>query len=84
MSATNNYDPFNEAFRRIFGVNLMPVITPPMRPDDLDVIHMDNDAIEEVRDSAERAEETGSIPRMDYGRLTQAEIEEGHQTEIRR
>lgn len=75
MSAPN-YDPFDEAFRRIFGVNLMPDITPPLRPDDLDVIQMNNEAIEEVRDSQERAEITGELPRMDYGRIADREAAE--------
>ena len=63
---------FEDMFAKIFGAPA-PRIPEPMRPDALDVIHMDNDAIEDVRDSAERAEETGELPRMDYGRIADRE-----------
>mgnify|MGYP003490910218 CR=1 FL=1 len=39
---------------------------PPMRPDDLDVIDMDNNAIEPIRDSAIAAEDAGQMPRTNY------------------
>lgn len=74
---------FEDMFLKFFGAPA-PRTPEPMRPDDLDVIHMDNEGIEDIRDSQERAEQNGEIPRMDYGRLTQPEIEEGHQTAERR
>jgi hypothetical protein len=73
---------FEDIFQKMFGAPA-PRAPEPIRPDDLDVIHMDNDAIEDVRDSAERAEETGAMPRMEYGRLSAEQLEEGNQTEIR-
>jgi len=63
---------FEDIFQKMFGASA-PRTPEPTRPDDLDVIHMDNDAIEDVRDSQERAEQNGSIPRMDYGRIADRE-----------
>ena len=37
-----------------------------MRPDALDVIHMDNDAIDPIRDSVLDAEACGDLPRTTY------------------
>lgn len=39
---------------------------PPPRPDNLDMLHLANHAIEEIADSAVRAELAGEIPRMEY------------------
>lgn len=55
-----------------------------MRPDNLDVIHMANDAIDEVCASQLAAEDRGDIPRTDYGRLSLDQIREGHQCAERR
>lgn len=55
-----------------------------MRPDNLDVIHMGNDAIDEVCDSQLAAEDRGDLPRTDYGRLSLEQIYEGHMTAERR
>lgn len=63
---------FEDMFLKFFGAPA-PRTPEPMRPDSLDVVHMDNDAIEDVRDSAERAEETGELPRMDYRRIADRE-----------
>lgn len=57
---------FEQMFAKFFGAPA-PRIPEPMRPDALDVIDMNNESINEIRDSAERAEETGELPRMDYG-----------------
>lgn len=70
---------FEQSFAAIFGVPPPKNVAPIPRPDALDVIDMNNHAINEIRDSAERAEETGELPRMDYGRLSRKEIEEGNQ-----
>lgn len=47
--------------------------TEPMRPDSLDVLHLGNDAIEEVADSAVQAELRGELPRMKYAPVHIAE-----------
>ncbi|KAF1706257.1 hypothetical protein [Pseudoxanthomonas sacheonensis] len=85
---------FETIFTAIFGTPERP--TPPAantfpdslpaisRPDNLDVIDMNNESINEIRDSCEAEENAGRTPRMDYGRLSAEQIEEGHQTEIRR
>ena len=44
----------------------MQKIVPPMRPDDLDVIHHDNTAIDEIKQSHEAAEDAGQMPRTNY------------------
>jgi hypothetical protein len=75
---------FADIFAKVIGAPA-PRIPEPMRPDDLDVIHMDNDAIEEVRDSAEREENAGRTPRMDYGRIAdrEAKIKGAHDDDRR-
>lgn len=37
-----------------------------MRPDDLDVLDLNNNAIEPIRDSAIAAEDAGQMPRTNY------------------
>lgn len=79
---------FEQMFATIFGYP--GKLTPPEqdhlpaipRPDDLDVIQMDNEAIEDVRDSVEREEDAGRMPRMKY--LTPEQLAEGHQYADRR
>lgn len=65
----------------LVAASLVGVPTPrplsEMRPDALDVIHMDNDAIDEVADSAIAAENSAQIPRTDFGYLTPEQIAEG-------
>lgn len=46
----------------------MPGLSAWERPDYADVILMDNEGAEDVRDSVLLAEEVGDLPRMDYGR----------------
>jgi len=63
---------FEDMFAKIFGVPA-PRMVEPMRPDDLDVIHMDNEAIDDIKESHERAEIIGQLPRMDYGTIADVE-----------
>lgn len=55
-----------------------------MRPDNLDVIDMNNQSIDDIRDSHLAAEDRGEIQRMNYGRLSLEQIYEGHMTAERR
>lgn len=55
-----------------------------MRPDNLDVIDMNNQSIDDIRDSQLAAEDRGDAPRMDYGRLSLEQIYEAHMTAERR
>lgn len=54
-----------------------------MRPDLLDTVQMNNEAIDEVAASALAAEDSGAMPRMSY-RLTDSEMAEGDFTADRR
>lgn len=47
---------------------MSPLPDPDMRPDDLDVLHLGNEAIEEVAQSVEDAEAAGKLERMRYER----------------
>lgn len=74
---------FEDIFKKIFGApgkpmppaaNTYPDSLPAIdRPDALDVTYHDNEAIEEVRDTAEEAENKGEIPRMDYSVIAEVE-----------
>lgn len=64
---------FEDMFAKIFGCAAPQNVQPIARPDDLDVIHMDNEAIEDIRDSHERAEDRREMPRMDYGTIADVE-----------
>ena len=67
---SRHLDMANEVFDRMFGTKRLPAI---QRPDDLDVIHMDNEAIDDIKESHERAEIIGQLPRMDYGTIADVE-----------
>jgi hypothetical protein len=67
----------DEAFIAAMQRGLPPLPTPrkleELRPDLLDVIDMDNNAIEPIRDSAIAEEDEGRMPRMDYGTIADVE-----------
>lgn len=75
---SRHLDMANEIFDRMFGVKRLPDIAPPMRPDSLDVIDMNNESINEIRDSQEREEDAGRMPRMDYGTTHEEHDDECH------